>query len=75
MKRYTNQVRAVNPPVKVVFLGNKVDLMEERAITVETLTAVTTELNAPILLTSAKTGANVEAAFALLADLLEGEDA
>jgi small GTP-binding protein len=75
MKRYTNQVRAVNPPVKVVFLGNKVDLVEERAITVEMLTAVTTELNAPILLTSAKTGENVEAAFALLADLLEGENA
>jgi small GTP-binding protein len=75
MKRYTNQVRAVNPTVAVIFLGNKVDLTEERAITAETLTAVTTELNAPILLTSAKTGENVETAFELLANLIEGESA
>jgi len=75
LKRYTSQVRTVNPHVAIVFLGNKVDKTKERTITSEMLTAVTTELNAPFLLTSAKTGENVEAAFALLADLLEGESA
>lgn len=75
LKRYTKQVRAVNPHVALVFLGNKIDLTEERAIDDATLTAVSTELNAPFLLTSAKTSENVETAFALLADLIEGGNA
>ena len=74
MKRYTNQIRAVNPNVALVFLGNKVDLTGQRTLDEDTLTAVTTELNAPIYLTSAKTGENVEAAFAHLADIIEGEN-
>ncbi len=75
MKRYTKQVRAVNPAVAVIFLGNKVDLPDDRAIDDETLTAVSAELNASFLLTSAKTGENVEVAFAHLADLIEGRKA
>ncbi|MBE2221823.1 MAG: GTP-binding protein [Anaerolineae bacterium] len=72
VRRYTSQIRAVNPHVHLVFLGNKIDRTEERAIDDDTLTAVATELNAPIFLTSAKTGENVEAAFAHLAELFEG---
>jgi small GTP-binding protein len=75
LKRYTKQVRAVNPNVAVVFLANKVDLTADRMIDDAQLTAVTTELNAPFLLTSAKTGENVESAFAQLADLIEGRKA
>lgn len=74
LKRYTKQVRAVNPHVAIVFLGNKVDLSEEQVIDEATLTAVTLELNAPFLLTSAKTNENVEAAFIQLADLIEGKN-
>lgn len=75
LRRYTNQVRAIYPEVALVFLGNKVDLTKERAIDDEMLTAVSAELNAPLHLTSAKTGENVEAAFAHLADLIEGGNA
>lgn len=72
MKRYATQIRTVSPAVSLVFLGNKFDLVKERAISDDVLTAVSTELNAPFLYTSAKTGENVEAAFAQLADLIEG---
>jgi len=75
MKRYTNQIRTVSPAVSLVFLGNKIDLGEERAIPDDVLTAVSTELNAPFLCTSAKTGENVEAAFSLLAVFIEGGNA
>ena len=72
LTRYANQVRTVNPDVSLLFLGNKVDLLEKRAITEEQLTAVTNEFNGSYLFTSAKTGENVEAAFMQLAGLIEG---
>ncbi|MBK8984864.1 MAG: GTP-binding protein [Chloroflexi bacterium] len=71
LTRYANQVRTINPNVSLVFLGNKVDLIEQRAITEEQLTAVTSDLRASYFLTSAKTGENVEAAFTQLARLVE----
>ncbi len=74
MRRYTSQMRAVNPNVALILLGNKVDLTESRAIDEDMITAVSTELNAPFHFTSAKTGKNVEVAFSHLADLIEGEN-
>jgi small GTP-binding protein len=71
LHRYTHQIRAVNPGVSLLFLGNKVDLTAERAISNEVLTAVSAELQSDYLLTSAKTGEQVEAAFDLLADFIE----
>jgi small GTP-binding protein len=68
---FAEQLRALNGPVPLVMLGNKADLEAERAITDADLQAVSAALNAPVLLTSAKTGQNVEAAFGQLANLLE----
>lgn len=68
---YAEQIRAVNPDATIVIAGNKVDLIEERLITDEELETAVSELNAPYLLTSAKTGENVEEAFKFLADLIE----
>lgn len=68
---YVEQLRAINPNANIVFAGNKVDLTAERVITDEELETAVSELNAPYLLTSAKTGQNVEEAFSLLADLIE----
>lgn len=72
LTRYTHQVQSVNPQVCLLYLGNKADLTTERVITDEQLTAVATQLGGRYLLTSAKTGDNVEAAFNQLADLIEG---
>ncbi|MFO7679282.1 MAG: GTP-binding protein, partial [Chloroflexota bacterium] len=75
LTRYTHQLQAVNPQVCILYVGNKADLTAERAITNEQLTAVTANLGGHYLLTSAKTGDNVETAFSQLADLIEGSSA
>lgn len=67
---YVAQVRNVNPGVSVVLIANKSDLYEERAISDEQLLSMAHQLSSPLLLTSAKSGENVERAFSMLADLL-----
>ena len=67
---YADQVRAHKADVPLVFIANKVDLVDERAISDEDLEALCRKLGGPYLLTSAKTGEQVEAAFQLLADKL-----
>ena len=68
---YTKQLRAVNSIAKIVYIGNKVDLEEARQISDEQLQAISSENEAPFLLTSAKTGQSVDEAFDLLATQLE----
>ncbi|HKZ89996.1 MAG TPA: Rab family GTPase [Thermoplasmata archaeon] len=52
------------------FLANKVDLVDQRAITEDEVRAVAQRHGSPFLFTSAKTGENVEAGFAGLAKLI-----
>jgi small GTP-binding protein len=68
---YQKTLHAVNPNAVVVLAGNKADLVDERAIDDEMLTKIGSDLQAKVLLTSAKTGDNVIAAFELLAQQLE----
>jgi len=68
---YVEQMRAVNPNAVFVLAANKVDLTAERAISDEELKTAVSQINNSYLLTSAKTGENVEAIFQLLADLIE----
>ena len=70
-ERYAGQLRVLNKAAAIVFVGNKVDLVEQRAIHDEDLRGACATLGCPHLLTSAKTGAQVEAAFELLADRIE----
>ncbi|MGB0387420.1 MAG: Rab family GTPase [Ardenticatenaceae bacterium] len=67
---YARQVRKLNFKVPLVFIGNKADLKDERVISDTQLQMLCQDLGAPYLLTSAKTGMNVEAAFELLSDQL-----
>ena len=67
---YAQQLRAMNPTIPLIFVANKVDLMAERVITDQMLQAVCAELDGPFMLTSAKTGENVEESFQLLAGKL-----
>jgi small GTP-binding protein len=67
---YAGQVRRVNAQVPLFLLANKADLDEQRVISDELLAACSRDLGAPFLLTSAKTGDNVEAAFTRLAEML-----
>lgn len=70
---YTRQVRSQNPNASVVFVANKMDLTEEQVISKEDLDQISSVLGASYLLTSAKTGWQVNQAFELLADQLEGQ--
>ena len=68
---YARQLRAINETAALLFIGNKVDLVEERKISDEALAQVAQTFAAPILLTSALTGSNVEYAFHCLAETIE----
>jgi len=70
---YVKQIQEVNKDAVIVFAANKADLEAERKIPKEKLEKVCEELKIPVLLTSAKTGKNVEKVFEQLADGLEGK--
>ncbi len=70
-ERYSRQVQTHNGQAKLIFVANKVDLVAERAISEEALAQTCRALDGAYLLTSAKTGEQVEEAFRLLADQLE----
>jgi len=55
----------------IVFIGNKMDLVEERAISDAELQSVAETFQSPCLLSSAKTGENTETAFLRLAEMME----
>jgi hypothetical protein len=71
-ERYAQQMRTLNPQTSLVLIGNKADLVADRAISDADLHAVCTMLGSDrFFLSSAKTGAQVDEAFLYLADLIE----
>jgi Fe2+ transport system protein B len=68
---YSQQIRTINPAAKIVFLGNKLDLNDQRQISNADLDDLSELFHSPYLLTSAKTGEQVENALLTLADLIE----
>ncbi len=60
----------VTGKIPVEFLANKVDLKDQQAVSEEDLAVAAKVHDAPFLFTSAKTGENVEHAFAELAKLI-----
>ena len=73
-ERYARQLQAINPDTSLVFVANKVDLVDERVISDADLLSVCGSLNGgAFFLTSAKTGEQVEAAFVALADRIDAK--
>lgn len=71
-ENYARQIRAMNPDIQLVFVCNKVDLVNEREVSDTDLLAVLAALEEKnFFLTSAKTGVQVEDAFECLADMFE----
>ncbi len=70
-ERYVLQVRTVNATAPLVVVGNKADLVADRAITEAEMQEVCTALGSPYFMSSAKTGEHVDAIFLCLAELLE----
>jgi len=71
-ERYAHQMRALNPHLPLVLVGNKADLIAERTISDADMQSVCNSLGSErYFLTSAKTGAEVETVFTYLAELIE----
>lgn len=70
--RYAAAFLAACPTARLVLAANKTDLETERVLDDEALAKVASAHGAPIFLTSAKTGAQVEALFEELGRLLVG---
>jgi len=67
---WLKEVQAQVGGIPTVVVGNKVDLAEKNSMTAAVVEAMGQRLGYPTLLTSAKTGANVEEIFTTLGDLL-----
>lgn len=71
LKKYVAQLSEINMSPAIVIAANKVDLIEERRVDEATMADLATDLQAPWLLSSAKTGEGVVEAFDYLADAIE----
>lgn len=59
----TSDFLGVNPRARLLFVGNKVDLVEERRVDQADLTALASRYHAPCFVSSAKTGQQVQEIF------------
>ena len=66
---YADSLRGSNPGARIVVAANKIDLVEERAAAEAELLTLARQLEAPVFLTSAKSGENVQACLTALAEL------
>ncbi|MDH4123132.1 MAG: GTP-binding protein [Thermoplasmata archaeon] len=70
LRYWIKAMTATAGPVPMVIIGNKIDLKENVQISLGELKSFAEGLNSQALLTSAKTGENVEKAFLMLVDTL-----
>ncbi|MDQ1371495.1 MAG: hypothetical protein QG582_409 [Candidatus Thermoplasmatota archaeon] len=68
LRYWIKAMTATTGEIPIVFLGNKCDLKEDTRVTLEDLEAFASKHSAPAMLTSAKTGYNVENAFSVLVE-------
>ena len=69
--KYAQLMCEINPDAKLVIAANKADLTEDRKIHDADLDKFQQTIGCPYMLTSAKTGENVENSILLLVELLE----
>jgi small GTP-binding protein len=67
---YLKPFLALNPNSKLIFVGNKIDLIDKQSYKMEQLLQISKAYHSPSFLTSAKTNENVEHLFYKLAALL-----
>ncbi|OGS42022.1 MAG: hypothetical protein A3K67_04380 [Euryarchaeota archaeon RBG_16_62_10] len=70
LRYWIKAMSATTGKVPIVFLGNKCDLREETRIPYQDLEVFAKKHESPALLTSAKTGYNVEQSFTTLVDMI-----
>ena len=74
VREYAESVCSASPGARLILAANKQDVAEELQVTSAELEAVAADLDAPCYLTSAKTGAEVDALFDRLGQMLVGID-
>jgi small GTP-binding protein len=70
LRYWIKAMTATAGKVPIVFLGNKCDLRDETRVPFQDIEVFAKKHDAPAMLTSAKTGYNVEQAFAAIVDLM-----
>lgn len=70
VQAYARGFLMANPAARLVMAANKVDLVQERQVSITQLAAVAAQADAPVFMTSAKTGEQVDAMFQRLGLLL-----
>jgi small GTP-binding protein len=70
LSNYAEKMRESNPKARFVVAANKSDLADEKSVQDSDLDRVCQLLSSPYIVTSAKTGENVEKSIYLLAELL-----
>ena len=70
IKNWIKDTENIDKEIKGLIIGNKIDLEEERKISLEDLEEIGQKYNKPFIETSAKTGANVNECFEVLIDEL-----
>jgi small GTP-binding protein len=72
IEEYASQLHAIQPNAHIIVVANKCDLTEQREISQTDLGNLADKLKAPIFVTSAKTGEQVEDAFFTMASKVVG---
>lgn len=70
LKYWIKSMESITGHIPMVFIGNKSDLTEQATVTRQDMEKIATSYGSPAVLTSAKTGDNVESAFMRLASML-----
>jgi small GTP-binding protein len=70
LRYWVKAMTSTTGEIPIVFLGNKCDLKDDMRVTMQDLEVFSMKQGAPAMLTSAKTGYNVESAFSALVDMI-----
>ncbi len=70
LSNYAKQLRQINPKSTIIFVGNKIDLIEKREGSGDQLAEISEQFQTEYLTTSAKTGENVEFVFQRMTELI-----
>ncbi len=71
LKEICDKFSSVNPEARIIILGNKTDLVSDETETESILRELSAKFSTQLMLTSAKSGENVENSFIRLAEILE----
>ena len=70
LRYWVKAMTSTTGEIPIVFLGNKCDLKDDMRVTMQDLEVFSMKQGAPAMLTSAKTGYNVDSAFSAPVDMI-----